>query len=261
MLRKCKSEPLLEYLPEELNGNYISHPQPISIFHKLHRISTLSISICIFLYIAIGSISFHFLSHQIKGKKTNGFLDSIYFCIVTITTVGYGDLVPNSVATKLLSCVFIFSGMAIIGLLGIRGADYLIEKQEMLLGQAMILQEEVINPQQFVNEFKTRIVWYKLVREIIFLLVLIVVGIIFLNRVEKMDFVDAFYCVCSTISTLGYGDERFSTKAGRVFAIFWILISTLCLARLFLNVVEVRIEKRRKELVTWIVTKRLWLIS
>ncbi|KAJ8754832.1 hypothetical protein K2173_015344 [Erythroxylum novogranatense] len=35
---------------------------------------------------------------------------------------------------------------------------------------------------------------------------------------------DSFYCVFSTITTLGYGDQSFSTTAGPSFAIFWILV-------------------------------------
>ncbi|KAM1062249.1 hypothetical protein ACFX2A_027164 [Malus domestica] len=38
-------------------------------------------------------------------------------------------------------------------------------------------------------------------------------GTIFLDTVEKLSLVDAFYCVYSTIITLGYGDKSFSTQA------------------------------------------------
>ncbi|RXI07232.1 hypothetical protein DVH24_026368 [Malus domestica] len=48
------------------------------------------------------------------------------------------------------------------------------------------------------------------------------------DTIEKLSLMDAFYCVCSTISTLGYGDKSFSTQAGGVFAMFWILKGTIC---------------------------------
>ena len=78
-----------------------------------------------------------------KGKKTNGVVDAVYFCIVTMTTVGYGDIVPDSVATKLLACAFVFTGMALIALSLSKAADYLVEKQETLLVRALYMYKDV----------------------------------------------------------------------------------------------------------------------
>ncbi|KAL6195918.1 hypothetical protein ACLB2K_031535 [Fragaria x ananassa] len=71
--------------------------------------------------------------NQIEGEKTNAILDAVYFCIVTMTTLGYGDLVPDSILAKLLACAFVFTGMALVGLILSQAADYLVEKQEILL--------------------------------------------------------------------------------------------------------------------------------
>ncbi|XP_027064073.1 two-pore potassium channel 1 isoform X2 [Coffea arabica] len=251
--RRCKSAPLAEFTPGELNGKDGSLPRSESIFNKLHP-SIRKVAIFLFLYLAVGAFCFYIVRHQIAGERTDGVLDSVYFCIVTMTTVGYGDLVPNSVATKLLACVFVFSGMALVGLMLSRGADYLVEKQEVLLVKALNLRPKV-GPTETTEEIETQKVSYKCATVFIFLLVLIVVGTAFLTIVEKLDIVDAFYCVCSTITTLGYGDKSFSTKAGRIFAIFWILMSTLCLAQFFLYIAELNTEKRRKELVRWVLTK------
>jgi len=46
-----------------------------------------------------------------------------------MTSVGCGDLVPNSDTTKLLACAFVFTGMAIVGVFISKLADYLVEKQ------------------------------------------------------------------------------------------------------------------------------------
>lgn len=65
-----------------------------------------------------------------------------------------------------------------------------------------------------------------------------------------MDVVDAFYCVCATITTLGYGGRSlFSTSGGRIFAAVWILVSCVSLALLFLYVAELSIERRLRPLV------------
>ncbi len=41
-------------------------------------------------------------------------VDAFYFSVVTLTTVGYGDLSPATTAGKLFTTVFIFVGISII---------------------------------------------------------------------------------------------------------------------------------------------------
>lgn len=40
--------------------------------------------------------------------------DALYFCIVTLSTVGYGDIVPTHPASKLLTCAYILIGVSMI---------------------------------------------------------------------------------------------------------------------------------------------------
>ncbi|KAF3453318.1 hypothetical protein FNV43_RR03758 [Rhamnella rubrinervis] len=228
--RHCKSAPVADYFPEETTG-IASIPR-------------------------VGALCFYLVRHQIKGQKTDGILDAVYLCIVTMTTVGYGDLVPNNTVSKLLACAFVFTGMALVGLILSKGADYLVEKQEQLLTKALHIRQKVDNC-EILKEAETNRVRYKCILVFILLLLLIIIGTIFLHTVEKLDLVDAFYCVCSTITTLGYGDKSFSTKAGRIFAVFWILTSTVCLAQFFLYVAELNTERRQRELVKWVLTRKV----
>ncbi|XVE87640.1 hypothetical protein DITRI_Ditri19aG0004000 [Diplodiscus trichospermus] len=207
-------------------------------------------------YLGIGTLWFFLISNQIAGKKTNGILDAIYFCVVTMTTVGYGDLVPHSTVAKIFACIYVFTGMALVGLILSKAADYIAEKQEILLVKAMHMNEK-FNAAEILMEVETNKVKYKFLVTSLLLLVLMIVGIGFLSLVEGMEFIDAFYCVCSTITTLGYGDESFSTGVGRLFAIFWILSSTVCLAQFFLYLAELYTERRQKSLVKWVLTRKL----
>ncbi|XP_050942588.1 two-pore potassium channel 1 isoform X2 [Cucumis melo] len=54
-----------------------------------------------------------------------------------------------------------------------------------------------------------------------------------------------------------YGDQSFSTKWGRIFAIFWILISTITLAQFFLYIAELNTERRQKSLVKWVLSEKV----
>ncbi|KAK9268767.1 hypothetical protein L1049_000529 [Liquidambar formosana] len=199
--RRCKSAPLVDKIPQELNV-VGSLPRSESIFGKLHP-SFRQVAVFLAVYLGLGTICFYLVRHQIMGKKTNGVVDAVYFCIVTMTTVGYGDLVPNSVTTKLLACSFVFTGMALVVLILSKAADYLVEKQEIFLVKALHMHQKV-GPTEILKDIETNKVRYKCVMVMIFLLVLVVVGTIFLTLVEGLDLVDAFYCVCSTITTLGY---------------------------------------------------------
>lgn len=41
-------------------------------------------------------------------------LDSLYFCVVTLATIGFGDLHPTTSASKVFTILYIFAGLSII---------------------------------------------------------------------------------------------------------------------------------------------------
>ena len=43
-------------------------------------------------------------------------VDSLYFSVVAVTTVGFGDLTPSSDASKLFTVAYILTGVSIFGL-------------------------------------------------------------------------------------------------------------------------------------------------
>ncbi|KAJ0102038.1 hypothetical protein Patl1_03959 [Pistacia atlantica] len=84
------------------------------------------------------------------------------------------------------------------------------------------------------KEVETHGLRYKCILFMIIISVLIIVGTVVLALVEGMDFVDAFYCVCSTITTLG---------------------------RFFLHIAELNTLKRQKKLVNWVLNRRMTAID
>ncbi|ERN17751.1 hypothetical protein AMTRI_Chr10g227120 [Amborella trichopoda] len=242
--RRCKSAPSVDaFLVPGKNGMGLN---PLKGFGK-YRPTFCHVFIFLAFYLGIGTLCFCSIKHEIGGKKTNAILDAIYFCVVTMTTVGYGDLVPETITAKLLACAFVFTGMAMVGLILSSAADYLVEKQETLVVEA-ICNHQKVGFNEMIKEMEINRVKYKLLTVGTILTLLIIVGTVFLVKVEGLSFVDSFYCVCSTITTLGYGDKSFSSQGGRIFAVFWILTSTLCVAQFFLYITEMYTEKKQRHI-------------
>lgn len=57
--------------------------------------------------IGIGTVFYH----RVEGFS---FLDSMYFCVITLATVGYGDLSPQTPAGKIFTMFYVLIGVGII---------------------------------------------------------------------------------------------------------------------------------------------------
>lgn len=66
--------------------------------------------------IGIGSTFYH----HVENLK---WLDSVYFSVVTLTTIGYGDIVPKTDAGKIFTIFYVIVGIGILA--GV--ANYLLQ--------------------------------------------------------------------------------------------------------------------------------------
>lgn len=62
---------------------------------------------------------------QVEGWS---WVDALYFCIATVSTVGYGDLTPQTTLGKLFTVVYILIGVGLFVLLFSRIARSMIEE-------------------------------------------------------------------------------------------------------------------------------------
>ncbi|KAG6382824.1 hypothetical protein SASPL_157465 [Salvia splendens] len=73
-----------------------------------------------------------------------------------------------------------------------------------------------------------------------------------MHFVERLDLLDSFYLSVMSVTTVGYGDRAFKSLPGRVFASVWLLVSTLAVARAFLYLTELRVERRHRRMAQWV---------
>ncbi|MHC1754312.1 MAG: potassium channel family protein [Methanosarcina sp.] len=67
-----------------------------------------------------------FFYHSVEGW---GWLDSFYFSVITLATVGYGDFTPKTDIGKLFTVVYIFLGLGILVGFVTPIGEYLIDRR------------------------------------------------------------------------------------------------------------------------------------
>ena len=80
------------------------------------RLSILGTQIVVFSLLLIFSVVIHFLEKDLQPEAFGNILDSMWYGIATLTTVGYGDVTPISDLGKLISSFAMFLGIAMFAL-------------------------------------------------------------------------------------------------------------------------------------------------
>ena len=88
-----------------------------------HWRDTFTATVIVFLYFLIGLIFYK----NVEGWDS---LTCIYFQVVTMTTVGYGDFSPTTTGSRIFTILFIITGIVIVGRIVNDFAEYVVEYAE-----------------------------------------------------------------------------------------------------------------------------------
>ena len=99
------AEPLLEFL---------------AFLHREHLFRLMGVIVVLVLGGAFGSTYF---------QEGQSFPDALWWAIVTLTTVGYGDISPSSLGGRLIGVVLMFFGIGVLGLFTATIAGVFVEKR------------------------------------------------------------------------------------------------------------------------------------
>ncbi|MGF7117883.1 potassium channel family protein [Methanobacterium oryzae] len=72
-------------------------------------------TVVLFLILIIGSFLFYVIEHGVNLNVPN-YESAMWYAIVSMTTTGYGDIVPINLSGRILGVIFILSGMAYLSL-------------------------------------------------------------------------------------------------------------------------------------------------
>ncbi|KMT02449.1 hypothetical protein BVRB_9g203980 [Beta vulgaris subsp. vulgaris] len=210
------------------------------------------------LYIIVGVTVFTLTHDTFNGHRTVKLVDALYYTVVTLSTIGYGDITPASTFTKLFTCAFILVGFGFIDILLNGLVTYVLDSQEeVLLDETKLnklIRDYVIDKKKGRMRIRTKVCLALGV-----VIVFLSIGTVTVHFLEKLNWVDSFYLSVTSVTTVGYGDHAFKTAAGRCFAIIWLLASTLAVAKAFLYLTEYRLEKRNRRMAKDVLKKKLTL--
>ncbi|KAJ9567248.1 hypothetical protein OSB04_003214 [Centaurea solstitialis] len=186
----------------------------------------LKVFVFLAVYVNFSMIIFYAARDHIeKERKTNSFLDTLYFTFITMTSAGYGDIQPkNEPLALILASIFAILGLIFFEQLLTIGSTILVEQKYQLQGR---LRSRELQYTPTTMELLPKLIKEKGKKVGIGFMVLMVVGTVFVIVSEKLNFIHALYCISITITSAGI-DKCFSTERGRIFAIIWIIFGAIC---------------------------------
>lgn len=249
LLHRSKTAPAMSVM-RDLKDHHTQIPKPQSESSSVLKQALFLLLV----YLTLGVLIYSFNTEHFSGIETHPVVDALYFCIVTMCTIGYGDITPLTPVTKVFACFFVLVGFGFIDILLSGVVNFVLDLQENMILTGIQVGKAKTHKgfsarDYIVDVEKGRMrIRLKVGLALVVVLLCIGMGTLVLYFVEDLDGIDSLYLSVMSVTTVGYGDRAFKTLPGRLFAAGWLLFSTLAVARAFLYLAEARIDKRHRRI-------------
>lgn len=194
------------------------------------------ISLALIGWVAIGGAVFQELMDL-------SYANACYFCIVSFFTLGFGDIVAQTVAARVVIIPFIYVGVILIGVSvvsiysvihdhhtnaslmhrvhreRIKSYEYLCAQSDYTDRESYDTVRSIIKRAHYYNNI------YSTVLVMTWLLIFWLLGALVYWATEGWSYFEAFYFVSIVLATVGYGDFTPNTRGGRSFFIIWVFFA------------------------------------
>lgn len=211
-----------------------------------------------------GAITMHFLEGW-------GFYDCAYFCIVTTTTVGYGDMTPKGVWSKIYVIYYVVVSIGLISTMLAYLIGLLIDQQEEMILSAFTrdrqadvedLDDENVDTNELrlnmqndevterIREATRRLDksdWYNLFMAVMSLIVVLVIGFLVFYCLEGLSVLNAIYATTISASTVGFGDYEPTHKLTKAIMTVWLCFSTFAVGKVIADFTDASVKAKQRD--------------
>ena len=201
----------------------------------------------------------YYVAGMIFYTQAEGWLwdEAVYFLVVSSSTVGYGDIYPSTGTSMIVTLFFIIFGLVVtfaqLSTLTCNAFRPAFDKSRDCM-ERLFPQEGIDIDGDGSCDFKiprAPLVYYSknLLPPCLVVLVIQILFSLVFCAIEPWDFTTAFFHCLVTAATVGYGAPTITTRGGRWWAMFHIIISVSLLSAILVDVDtlrELRKEKLRK---------------
>jgi voltage-gated potassium channel len=99
-----------------------------------------------FIIVVFSSIAIYEVEHDVKDSKFTKLSDGLWWSLVTLTTIGYGDVYPISNAGRIVATVTIILGVGVLSaFISLMGSGLIQVYREDRIAHEKLEREKVIN--------------------------------------------------------------------------------------------------------------------
>ena len=89
----------------------------LSLIRSLYRNQLLRIFAYILMAALVGGLGVLFLENRVGNAQIHNIPEALWWAIVTMTTVGYGDYIPSGGSSRVLAVLIMFVGISLTSFL------------------------------------------------------------------------------------------------------------------------------------------------